>query len=334
MKKGILIIKLVFIVISCGINKYPEGIFPETPVNLEFVNSSWDDINSNIHFFGYGIDFVFSTNRPSPSYNNHFSLLTYNIDVSWDKKEGLLSIREVSSYAERPDFSTLKKLTESAFSFSDEKGPYSYKEASDNITLLFSRENEGVHSITAVSEKPFSSLNSKTLPYFRILDTPANEMYPCFYGKEFIKGNVNGDGIPEKILFSSDKDGQFDIYEMDIPTGMTPLEFLADASPKDVRKLSINSAFNDHMPFVLGDKLVFASDRPGGFGGYDLYYSKKTADGWSNPVNYGHPINSEFDEYRPILSNSYLFLNNLMIFSSDRPGGKGGFDLYYVGVPK
>ncbi|MEB2785365.1 hypothetical protein [Algoriphagus persicinus] len=88
------------------------------------------------------------------------------------------------------------------------------------------------------------------------------------------------------------------------------------------------------MPFVYADLLVFSSDRPGGFGGYDLYYSHKTGDGWSEPVNFGPKINSEFDEFRPIVSDSWEFSNQVMIFSSNRPGGLGGFDLYFVGIPK
>ncbi|EPA00296.1 hypothetical protein A33Q_0167 [Indibacter alkaliphilus LW1] len=228
----------------------------------------------------------------------------------------------------------MKNLEFNSFSYSNQKGPYSFMGAPENLAMFFSRDVDGVYSIHVVTEKPVSAVDSREVSHFRIMNESANEMYPCFYGKEFIKGDLNGDGIPEKMLFSSDKDGQFDIYEVDIPSGMTPLEFLADTSPKEVRKLSINTNSNDHMPFVLGEKLVFASDRPGGMGGYDLYYAKKTADGWSSPINFGHPINSEFDEYRPVVSSAYWFLNNLMIFSSNRPGGKGGFDLYYVGVPK
>ncbi|RZS98628.1 TolB family protein [Cecembia calidifontis] len=332
MKNHILLI-IVILFASCDRIKYPEGSFPVTPVNLDFINSSSDDINSNAHFFEDRIEFVFSTNRPGP-FGNDFNLLTFNIAFSWDQKEGIFAVRELSPNFQTAKYTSIKRLAESTASPSDEKGPYSYQEAKDNMILLFSRNYEGVHSITSLPQKPVTSLNSNSLPYFRMKEDSSNEMYPCFYGKEFIKGNLNGDGIPEKILFSSDKDGQFDIYEMDIPTGMTPLEFLADSAPKEIRKLSINTSSNDHMPFVLGDKLVFASDRPGGLGGYDLYYAKKTAEGWSSPVNFGHPINSEFDEYRPIISPSEMFQNNPMIFSSNRPGGKGGFDLYYVGVPK
>jgi hypothetical protein len=39
------------------------------------------------------------------------------------------------------------------------------------------------------------------------------------------------------------------------------------------------------------------------------------------------------DEYRPILINEEVsFTKTMMVFSSNRDGGKGGFDLYFVGV--
>lgn len=80
--------------------------------------------------------------------------------------------------------------------------------------------------------------------------------------------------------------------------------------------------------------LVFTSDKPGGYGGYDLYYSVFRNNAWSQPVNFGDKINTAYDEYRPILVNSGLTTTEtMMIFSSNRPGGKGVFDLYFVGVP-
>ena len=81
--------------------------------------------------------------------------------------------------------------------------------------------------------------------------------------------------------------------------------------------------------------MLFASDRPGGHGGFDLWYSVYSSQGWSAPVNMGDNINTEYDEYRPmVVSTGEWFINDLMIFSSNRPGGLGGFDLYYVGIPK
>jgi len=81
--------------------------------------------------------------------------------------------------------------------------------------------------------------------------------------------------------------------------------------------------------------IVFTSDREGGFGGFDLWYSVYNGQEWSAPVNLGEDINTEYDEYRPVVvAAGEGFINDLMIFSSNRPGGKGGFDLYYAGIPR
>lgn len=86
--------------------------------------------------------------------------------------------------------------------------------------------------------------------------------------------------------------------------------------------------------------MVFVSNRPGGMGGFDLWYATFNGTSWSEPKNFGSKINTPYDEYRPIVIkpqgsfDSFEFVNDLMIFSSNRPGGKGGFDLYYVGINK
>ena len=80
--------------------------------------------------------------------------------------------------------------------------------------------------------------------------------------------------------------------------------------------------------------MVFASNRNNGYGGYDLWYSVYSGSGWGGPVNFGPEINTEYDEYRPAIEEFSDSKNDLMIFSSNRPGGKGGFDLYYAGIAK
>ncbi len=74
-----------------------------------------------------------------------------------------------------------------------------------------------------------------------------------------------------------------------------------------------------------GDQLVFMSDMPGGYGGTDLYYSYLTPDGWAKPENLGPKMNSEKNEMFPFLHPDGKFY-----FSSDRPGGKGGLDIYFT----
>ncbi len=73
-----------------------------------------------------------------------------------------------------------------------------------------------------------------------------------------------------------------------------------------------------------GNRLFFASDKPGGFGGTDLYYCEKKNNSWGEPVNLGPVINSEYNESYPFINAAGRFF-----FASDKPGGNGGKDIYY-----
>jgi hypothetical protein len=104
---------------------------------------------------------------------------------------------------------------------------------------------------------------------------------------------------------------------------------LAEGRIEKIEKIEVlSSAYDDKCPFFKDNLLVFASNRPGGFGGYDLWYSRYLNGSWSSPVNLGEKINSAYDEFRPVKFE--LIGYELMIFSSNRPEGKGGFDLYMV----
>jgi len=92
--------------------------------------------------------------------------------------------------------------------------------------------------------------------------------------------------------------------------------------------LELNTAQFDLTPSIRHDglEIVFASDRPGGAGGRDLWSATRSSvDGtWSTPVNLGVVVNSASGENFPSLSADRTSL----FFSSDRPGGFGSTDLY------
>ncbi|MBC7865573.1 MAG: PD40 domain-containing protein [Bacteroidia bacterium] len=73
-----------------------------------------------------------------------------------------------------------------------------------------------------------------------------------------------------------------------------------------------------------GDILFFVSDRPGGFGGRDLYRCKKLPNGkWSLPLNLGPKINTQYDEESPFLHPN----GKDFYFSSEGHSTMGGFDI-------
>lgn len=87
----------------------------------------------------------------------------------------------------------------------------------------------------------------------------------------------------------------------------------------------INSSFNEVFPFFLNDSiLIFASDRPGGLGGLDMYVSKLENDEWSAPEILPSPINSSYDDLGLIMRENF----KSGYFASNRPGGKGKDDIY------
>ncbi len=74
-----------------------------------------------------------------------------------------------------------------------------------------------------------------------------------------------------------------------------------------------------------GSTLFFASERPGGFGKSDLWYSKRQPDGrWSNPVNLGPKINTDDYEEAPFITND----GRTLYFSSYGHPGMGDQDIF------
>jgi outer membrane protein OmpA-like peptidoglycan-associated protein/tetratricopeptide (TPR) repeat protein len=72
-------------------------------------------------------------------------------------------------------------------------------------------------------------------------------------------------------------------------------------------------------------RLYFASDMPGGYGGMDLYVSKRGRYGWGPPVNLGPQVNTEGNEVFPHVAS-----DGLLYFASDGWVGLGGLDLFQV----
>jgi outer membrane protein OmpA-like peptidoglycan-associated protein len=89
----------------------------------------------------------------------------------------------------------------------------------------------------------------------------------------------------------------------------------------------VNSPFNEGAQCISADgrTLVFnVCNTPDGLGSCDIYRSQKIGNRWSRPENLGAPVNSKWLERQPALSAD----GSTLYFSSDRPGGFGGRDIW------
>jgi len=173
-------------------------------------------------------------------------------------------------------------------------------------------------SVSPDGMKLFFSSNRKAEPNEEM--TSGFDIWYCYkegnnWGKPFKLGNeinsqsddfypiVTRDGT---IFFNSQRAGRGtnDIYLSRLKNGeYLPAEKLGD---------KINTAFREFDAYVDPDQnfIIFASDRPGGFGQSDLYISFRTENNdWSQSTNMGPEINGTGYEFSPYLSpdGKYLF---------------------------
>lgn len=134
---------------------------------------------------------------------------------------------------------------------------------------------------------------------------------------------LNADG--NQIIFarcgSPDGFGNCDLYE-------THLQEDSTWSKAVNLGANLNSKAWDSHPSlsVTGDSLFFASDRIGGFGLSDIYFSVKDADGnWTRARNLGPVVNTRGNEVSPFIHPRY----KILYFSSNgHLLNFGGFDIY------
>jgi beta-lactamase regulating signal transducer with metallopeptidase domain len=136
-------------------------------------------------------------------------------------------------------------------------------------------------------------------------------------------GCVSADGLT--LYFNSNRPGgygSFDIYKTTRATKVDKWGIPVNLGS------TVNSSSWDYMPSISPDGLAlyFASDRPGGFGSYDLWVTTRATSShpWGVPINLGPTVNSSSWDYQPSISADGLSL----FFASPRPGGLGPDDIW------
>jgi outer membrane protein OmpA-like peptidoglycan-associated protein len=123
----------------------------------------------------------------------------------------------------------------------------------------------------------------------------------------------------KRIYVYQDTKGNGDIFYSDFTTNRF----------RDIKAVDNKDINSDHWDTHIsvtpdGRTIYFASERPEGMGGRDIYRIVKLPDGsWSKPQNLGSRINSPFDEDAPFIASD----NKSLYFASNGPKSIGGFDI-------
>ncbi|MCB0429030.1 MAG: PD40 domain-containing protein [Flavobacteriales bacterium] len=143
-----------------------------------------------------------------------------------------------------------------------------------------------------------------------------------------IGSNINTPGHEATIGLSVDGQQLF-IYKDDMGDGNIYVSHLEGDVWTTPEKLgfTINSPYQESHAVLSadGNTLYFTSNRPGGFGGKDIYRAKKLPTGdWSLATNLGATINTPYDEEGPFIHPDGVTL----YFSSQGHKTMGGFDVF------
>lgn len=298
---------------------YEMGIFPDSVIALEGLNTQYDDYNMDIEaaWINSSLPLVFSSNRHSSG--GEFDLTQGKIWYDFGQTTGTFGIS-----GEMTSDPFLDRLISVFNTAGNEFGPFRF----------FNGQN-GLEYMSAATETATAGLDivyTKYVPVFSTLPAIPDPVAASVFNSGADDAYLCLSTTLDTAYFCSDRSGSFDIFMISRPSADGIDEWFSSLPVAASAVDSINSTYDEKCPFVRGKHMVFASDMPGGSGGFDLYYSVFRSGKWSSPVNMGPGINTPANEYRPVLGIDLRYENRFLIFSSDRSGGRGGYDLYFTGV--
>ena len=201
------------------------------------------------------------------------------------------------------------------------------------------------------------NINTKFADYFPFI--PVNESFILFNSKRNTNATEQIDGsYASNVYLSEVKDGKYQksqpVSKINTPEGSEEIVGLKSNGEKAIIYVNDFTDFGDLYecnlnnlnfdPLIKLDKnintknseiaacisndetkLFFASDKPNGYGGIDIYLCQKLPNGkWSSPQNLGPTINTKHDEDFPNISPD----GKILYFSSKGHTSMGGYDIF------
>ena len=146
---------------------------------------------------------------------------------------------------------------------------------------------------------------------------------------KYHEGPLSFNKTNSKIFFT--RDNYEDGKAIESSDGVIRLQIFSAQELGDkwgaVKKLSFNDKESDyaHPSINVDDTVIyFTSNRPGGFGGMDLWKVEGSGDSWGEPVNLGANINTSGHELFP-----QIHADGTLFFSSFGHNSMGGLDIFF-----
>lgn len=316
-------------IINEALQQDPE--FVDALLSLGGVYGQLKDYNNSIIYFqkAFAIDSAYT----------RFYLLPYSINLAGAGRfnDALQAVNQFLNIPNLNDKS--KKLAtyrKSCYEFAIQ---YAATHPSDNYTFAPVNLGDSVNT-AALEYYPSFTIDDSLFVFTR---RNAGNIREDFYKStltakgyskaELIKGDINSEPSKGALNISQDGDwllfagnfpgkgyGDFDLYiSYNTPSGWSEAINLGG---------NINTDFVETAPSLSPDKnaLYFTSNRPGGYGGYDLYVSFRVNGKWQPAINMGPQINTKGDEMAPFIHAD----NQTLYFTSNGLPGYGGTDIYMV----
>jgi hypothetical protein len=192
----------------------------------------------------------------------------------------------------------------------------------DGQALYFTSRRLRSDSSNIAIKEPFTNAYKEDV-YVSFKDKHGNWQTPQlldFCLPERNEATVAVSSDERSVYIYMDKTGNGDIYKSDFK----------DQKFGAIQTIDIGGLNTDYWePHVSvsvdGNVKYFSSDRPGGYGGRDIYRIVKLPNGkWSEPQNLGPTINTKYDEDAPFISID----NKTLYFASNGEKSMGGFDVF------
>lgn len=175
--------------------------------------------------------------------------------------------------------------------------------------------------------QPVQGTNKKE--YYEDVQIAYKDSAGLWFEPLLLQSNINTNGNDACVGVSPDAQYMYLFRSIDGDEGslyMSELDGYTWTDP-ELLKGDINSKWWEGSITISHDgrKVYFASERPGGLGGRDIYEAKKNSNGtWGNVKNLGTLVNTTKDDDAPFLHPSGKYL----VFSSQGHNTMGGFDIF------